>query len=100
MQNGFRQNLAGNRCGVEPMATKGGDVPDIGLQLADLRHQVAGIGHQARPSEIGLQGGKLGVDIQHRAAQFGRDPLGAGRPCCDAPAPKQTLAAINQAVVI
>ena len=45
-KDGFGQNLAGNGGCVKAVAAKGGEVPDIGLQLADLGHEVAGIAHQ------------------------------------------------------
>src|SRR4030095_14815688 len=41
-----RDQAAGRRGGVEPMAAEGGAVPQAFIQLPDLRHVVAGIGHQ------------------------------------------------------
>ena len=100
MQDGFGEDFAGHGGGVQPVATEAGDVPDIGLHLAQLRHPVAGVGHEAGPSEFGFKRGKLWVDLQHGGAQVFCDGVRRCGPGGDPATPQEAGAVVNQAVIV
>jgi hypothetical protein len=72
----------------------------MGLELADLRHQVARIGHQAGPGGIDRNAVKLRIGLDQVLAQHRGEPVRLAGARGDAPAPEQPAAAVDEPVIV
>src|SRR6478609_9233866 len=81
---------------VHAVTTKCRAIPDTRLVLPDLRHEMACIGHEARPSDIDLEISQLWKGGYHFPAKELGDVAGVSGPGRDPSSPQQARTVLHQ----